>query len=99
MWYLLHWPKARRKVRTESPVVKDAASLRWGGPTPGFGPLCERLNAASLAERAARASNRTGGRSSVPALRLPSRTGRPFVLAILTLTPTAAARYDGVGKR
>jgi 5'-3' exonuclease len=41
-------------LRVDRSLLDDPASLRWTGPTPLFGEVCRRIDAGSLAERAAR---------------------------------------------
>ncbi len=42
-------------LRTDAPLFKNVASLRWGGATPAFAAWCERMDAPRLAERAIQA--------------------------------------------
>ena len=46
-------------LRVDRSLLGDPASLRWTGPTPLFADVCERIDARTLAARAARAA---GGR-------------------------------------
>jgi 5'-3' exonuclease len=41
-------------LRVERSLLADPESLRWSGPTPAFGELCDRIDAHPLAARAAR---------------------------------------------
>jgi 5'-3' exonuclease len=41
-------------LRVDLSLLEDAAALRWTGPTPLFAEVCERIDASSLATRAAR---------------------------------------------
>jgi 5'-3' exonuclease len=41
-------------LRVERALLTDVDSLRWRGPTPAFGELCDRIDAHPLAARAAR---------------------------------------------
>ena len=41
-------------LRVEQPRLPDVEALRWTGPTPLFGEVCQRIDAGSLATAAAR---------------------------------------------
>jgi 5'-3' exonuclease len=41
-------------LRVDRSLLAGAASLRWAGPTPLFAEVCRRIDAGSLADRAAR---------------------------------------------
>jgi hypothetical protein len=41
-------------LRVDRSLLEGPASLRWAGPTPVFGEVCQRIDASSLADRAAR---------------------------------------------
>jgi 5'-3' exonuclease len=45
-------------LRTDAPVGRDAAALRWTGPRPGFRDWAARLGVPGLGDRAARAAER-----------------------------------------
>jgi 5'-3' exonuclease len=45
-------------LERDAPTISSVDELEWQGPTPGFGALCERMDAPGLAERAARAAAR-----------------------------------------
>jgi 5'-3' exonuclease len=54
-----HWEDALlfrdlATLRTDAPVFEDVNELEWRGPAGDFAPLCERLGAPELAQRAAR---------------------------------------------
>ncbi|MGP0031841.1 MAG: 5'-3' exonuclease H3TH domain-containing protein [Acidimicrobiales bacterium] len=40
-------------LRVDPTLVPQVADLRWRGPTPAFAPICRRLRAPALADRAA----------------------------------------------
>jgi 5'-3' exonuclease len=48
-------------LRTEPPVIRNVAELRWQGPTPGFAAMCSRLEQPRLFERAQGLSDRLHG--------------------------------------
>jgi hypothetical protein len=41
-------------LRVERSLLPDVDGLRWTGPTPLFGEVCQRIDARSLATAAAR---------------------------------------------
>lgn len=54
-------------LRTDPPVIADTEELRWRGPTPRFGEVCRRIDAAQFASRAAAlARGRSRGEPSTP---------------------------------
>lgn len=47
-------------LRTDAPLFGSVDALRWSGPSPRFGPWCERAGRPRLAQRAARVASAIG---------------------------------------